>query len=81
MSTIYVLAFAEGVNAWSRFRDFNPYDVHRSLGLGLRLYLPMFGLLGFDYGIGIDNYNHNESFGKNLSRIGQFNIVLGIDPE
>ena len=80
MSTIYVLAFAEGVNAWNNFRDFDPFEVRKSVGLGLRLFLPMFGLLGFDYGIGIDNYRHQDSFGQNLSRIGQFNIILGFEP-
>lgn len=54
-ATIYVLSFAEGGNAWERFRDFNPYDIKRSAGLGLRLFLPMLGgLLGFDWAYGFD---------------------------
>lgn len=75
-STIYVLAFAQGGNAWNRFRDFNPFDVRRSVGLGLRVFLPMFGVLGFDYGIGFD-----KSGERTLSNLGDFNIVLGFEPE
>lgn len=75
-STIYVLAFAEGGNAWQNFSDFNPFDLKRSAGLGLRVFLPMFGMLGFDYGLGFDNANANS-----LSEMGNFNIVLGFEPE
>ncbi|MEZ4908058.1 MAG: hypothetical protein R2771_10585 [Saprospiraceae bacterium] len=53
-STIYGLLFAQAGNSWAKFRDFNPFDVKRAFGVGLRAYLPMFGLLGFDYGFGID---------------------------
>ena len=75
-STIYVLAFAEGGNAWQSFEDFNPFDLKRSAGLGLRVFLPMFGMLGFDYGLGFDNANASS-----LSEMGNFNIVLGFEPE
>lgn len=54
MSTIYALAFVEGGNAWKNFRDFNPFNIKRSAGVGLRIFLPMFGLLGIDYGYGFD---------------------------
>ncbi|MBK9688271.1 MAG: BamA/TamA family outer membrane protein [Saprospiraceae bacterium] len=53
-STIYVTCFLQGGNSWTRFREFNPFDVKSSAGLGLRVFLPMFGLLGFDYGFGFD---------------------------
>ncbi len=74
-STIYVLAFAQGGNAWRNLRDFNPFDVKRSAGLGLRVFLPMFGVLGFDYGIGFDKD------GDGFSDLADFNIVLGFEPE
>lgn len=74
-SSIYVLAFAQGGNAWRNLRDFNPFDLKRSVGLGLRVFLPMFGTLGFDYGIGFDKP------GDNLSDLGDFNIILGFEPE
>jgi outer membrane protein insertion porin family len=78
-STVYLLAFAEGGNAWQSYRDFNPFDLKRSAGLGIRVYLPMFGLLGFDYGIGFDKVNpQGTGF---FSRYGNFNIILGFEPE
>ncbi len=49
-ATIYTLAFAEAGNTWDSFREFNPFKVKRSAGIGLRVFLPMFGLLGLDYG-------------------------------
>ena len=76
-STIYVLAFAQGGNSWKEFRDFNPFDVKRSVGLGLRVFLPMFGVLGFDYGVGFDKTGADRS----LKTLGDFNIVLGFEPE
>jgi outer membrane protein insertion porin family len=79
-STIYVLAFAQGGNAWNSFEDFNPFDVNRSAGLGLRVFLPMFGTLGFDYGIGFDKPNLIAS-GAKWSEFGQFNIILGFEPD
>lgn len=54
MATVYVLGFLEAGNAWERFKDFNPYDVKRSSGLGVRIFLPMFGMLGLDWGYGFD---------------------------
>ncbi len=81
-STIYALAFAEGGNTWSDVRYFNPFDVKRTTGLGLRIYLPMFGTLGFDYGIGYDkNYGQNNSFGDYLRNNGRFSVILGFEPE
>ena len=54
-STIFVLAFLEGGNCWSDIRDFNPFQIKRSAGVGVRIYLPMIGLLGVDWGYGFDN--------------------------
>lgn len=77
-STIYAKIFAQGGNAWESFSDFNPFDMNRSVGGGLRVFLPMFGLLGFDYGIGFDkNLGDSATFGE----YAKFNIVLGFEPE
>ena len=54
MATVYILGFLEAGNAWSSMKNFNPYDVHRAAGFGARIYLPMFGLLGLDWGYGFD---------------------------
>jgi len=84
-STIYVLAFAQGGNAWRDAKDFNPFDMKRSVGGGLRVFLPMFGLLGFDYGIGLDKYNFVQGQGDvpvtGLGNMARFSIILGFEPE
>jgi outer membrane protein insertion porin family len=53
-STIYMLAFLEAGNCWAGFEQFQPFDLYRSAGFGVRVYLPMFGLLGLDWGYGFD---------------------------
>ena len=77
-STIYVTAFAQGGNAYANFKQYNPFDLRRSAGLGARVFLPMFGLLGFDYGFGFDK---NLPAGSKLTDYGTFNIILGFEPE
>ena len=78
-ATIYALAFAEAGNAWANVRDMNPFDLKKSAGLGLRVHLPMFGVLGFDYGIGFDKDPVGD--GGYLSRYGRFNVILGFEPD
>jgi len=73
-ATIFVLGFAEAGNSWAKYRDFNPFQVKRSAGFGLRVFLPMFGLLGLDYGWGFDNVPGNSSIGNGK---GQFHFTLG----
>ncbi|MBN2615316.1 MAG: BamA/TamA family outer membrane protein [Bacteroidales bacterium] len=53
-STIYVQAFVEAGNAWLGSKNFNPFDVKRAAGVGARIYLPMFGMLGLDWAYGFD---------------------------
>ena len=54
-ATIYALGFVEAGNDWFGVQNFNPFDVYRSAGIGLRIYLPMFGMLGIDWGYGFDD--------------------------
>lgn len=68
-STIYALAFLEGGNCWADIRDFNPFEIKRSAGVGVRIYLPMVGLLGVDWGYGFDN--------PDKSNRSQFHFVIG----
>jgi outer membrane protein insertion porin family len=68
-STIFVLGFLEGGNCWSDIRDFNPFQIKRSAGVGVRIFLPMIGLLGVDWGYGFDA---NDSTGGS-----QFHFVIG----
>ena len=53
-ATIYAMGFVEAGNCWLGFENFNPFKVYRSAGIGARIYLPMFGLLGLDWGYGFD---------------------------
>ncbi|MXV51416.1 outer membrane protein assembly factor BamA [Pedobacter sp. HMF7647] len=53
-ATVFLLGFAEGGNTWNSFKDFNPFNVRRSAGVGARVFLPIFGLLGIDYGYAFD---------------------------
>jgi len=53
-ATAFVTAFAEAGNTWNKFSDFNPFNVRRSVGVGAKIFLPIFGLLGIDYGYGFD---------------------------
>ncbi|WP_423127305.1 outer membrane protein assembly factor BamA [Gaoshiqia sp. Z1-71] len=71
-ATIYLLAFLEGGNAWMNFEDYNPFDLKRSAGLGVRIFLPMFGLMGIDWGYGFDPVNGDKSVGGS-----QFHFVMG----
>lgn len=76
-STIFGLAFFEAANGWKDYKDYNPFKLRRSVGLGMRFYLPMFGLLGFDYGIGLDRLTP----GGGLKGAGKFTFMLGFEPE
>ena len=67
-STIYALLFLEGGNCWSDIRDFNPFQIKRSAGVGVRVFLPMIGLLGVDWGWGFDDPVNGNS---------QFHFVIG----
>ena len=71
-STIYVLGFLEAGNAWNNFSDYNPFKLHRSAGAGVRIFLPMFGLMGIDWGYGFDKVpNQSDAAGS------QFHFVIG----
>jgi outer membrane protein insertion porin family len=71
-ATIYMLGFAEAGNAWSQAKDYNPFQLKRSAGVGLRIFLPMFGLLGFDYGWRFDDVPTNTGMQKS-----QFHFTIG----
>ena len=79
-ATIYGLAFVDAANAWDNFSQYNPFKLNRDAGLGIRIFLPMFGLLGLDYGIGIDRYDA-ASGNTSLKNIAKFNFMLGFEPE
>ena len=69
-TTIYGLAFIEGGNAWTAVRDFSPFDLKRSAGVGLRIFLPMVGMMGIDWAYGFDKV-YGERGGSH------FHFILG----
>jgi outer membrane protein insertion porin family len=71
-ATIYVMGFLEAGNAFGRFREFNPFDIKRAAGTGVRIFLPMFGLLGLDWGYGFDNVP-----GLSGRNGGEFHFTIG----
>ncbi len=79
-ATIYGLMFVDAANAWDNFSEYNPFVLNRDVGIGIRIFLPMFGLLGLDYGIGIDRYDAATGT-TGLKDIGKFNFMLGFEPE
>lgn len=60
-ATIYGTLFAEAGNCWSDIRYFNPFDVKRAAGVGIRIFLPMLGMIGFDMGYGFDKIGGQRS--------------------
>ncbi|HBX53625.1 MAG: outer membrane protein assembly factor BamA [Bacteroidetes bacterium RIFOXYA12_FULL_35_11] len=71
-ATLYALTFLEGGNCWYDFKNYNPFDIKRSAGIGIRIFLPMIGMLGVDWGWGFDDIP--GKIGGNKS---QFHFVLG----
>jgi outer membrane protein insertion porin family len=76
-STIYALTFFDAANGWYSFKDYNPFKLRRSVGVGMRFFLPMFGLLGFDYGVGLDRITP----GGGLKNASKFTFMLGYEPQ
>ena len=71
-TNIYGLAFAEGGNAWTNIKEFNPLNMKRSVGVGVRIFLPMVGLLGIDWAYGFDKLYGSSSYSGS-----HFHFILG----
>lgn len=71
-TNIYVLGFLEAGNAWHDISKFNPFDLKRSAGIGVRIFLPMIGMMGIDWGYGFDKINGSKEYGGS-----QFHFILG----
>ncbi len=71
MSTIYAMVYFEAGNAWAKYQDFNPTDLRRTTGVGVRIFLPMFGVLGLDYAWGL-----NEIPGLKEKNKGMFHFSI-----
>lgn len=85
-ATFFVLGFAEAGNTYTNIREYNPFNVKRSAGVGVRIFLPMFGMLGLDYGWGFDMLDpnahgyvpHNQQIMSKGYR-GQFHFTIGMN--
>lgn len=86
-ATFYALAFAEAGNTFPTFKDFNPFNVKRAAGVGIRVFLPMFGMLGLDYGFGFDKLDPwSRGFGtgsdidvQNKGFYGKLSFTIGMN--
>jgi outer membrane protein insertion porin family len=86
-ATVFVMAFAEAANTYTSLRTFNPFNVKRAVGGGVRIFLPMFGMLGLDYGWGFDTLDPHSSGitgqMENLRRTqgyaGKFTFTIGMN--
>ena len=87
-SKIFGLIFTEAANGWHNMRDYNPFQLKRSAGIGMRFFLPMIGIIGIDYGVRFDKYSPYEApidrtgnLFEYMSRYGHINFMLGFEPE
>lgn len=88
-ATIYGLIFAEAGNSYRTFKTYDPFSLNKAVGIGIRAFLPMFGLLGVDYGIRFDQPRNDEDnriqsakgFFDYIAKNGSFTIILGFEPE
>ncbi len=71
-TSMYALAFLEGGNAWSSVKKFNPFDMKRSAGIGVRIFLPMVGLMGIDWAYGFQKTINGQKAGGS-----QFHFIIG----
>ena len=71
-TNIYVLGFLEAGNAWHDIKKFNPFELKRSAGVGVRIFLPMIGMMGIDWGYGFDQVLGSKQYGGS-----QFHFILG----
>jgi len=71
-TSIYALGFVEGGNTWTKVGKFDPFDLKRSAGVGLRIFLPQIGMMGIDWAYGFDKVFGSTSYGGS-----HFHFVLG----
>ena len=85
-ASVWATAFYESGNSWNGFKEYNPFKLNRSVGMGIRAMLPMFGLLGVDYGVRFDSQPGSlitpaKGFFDYIGKNGEFTIILGFEPE
>jgi outer membrane protein insertion porin family len=86
-ATFFVMAWGEASNTYTNYKNFNPFNVKRAAGLGVRVFLPMFGMLGLDYGWGFDpldphatGYRNSDDYMRvNKGYFGNFSFSIGMN--
>jgi outer membrane protein insertion porin family len=85
-ATFFLLGFAEAGNSFPSLSSYSTFNLKRSAGLGVRIFLPMFGMLGFDYGFGFDTLDpHSRGYLQNNTTIsnqgysGHFHFTIGMN--
>jgi outer membrane protein insertion porin family len=76
-ATVYVLSFAEAGNAFNNYTNYNPYKLYRSAGVGARIFMSAFGLLGFDFGRAFDTVPRNGLNSSTAQDRNQFHFIIG----
>lgn len=71
-TSIYALGFVEAGNAWNKVGNFNPFQLKRSAGVGVRIFLPMIGMMGIDWAYGFDKVQNSSSPSGS-----QFHFIIG----
>jgi outer membrane protein insertion porin family len=80
-STIYGIAFFDAANAWNSYKSFNPFKLNRDAGVGIRVFLPMFGMLGLDYGMRFDSNSQNAITPNKPFKNTTIQFMLGVEPD
>ena len=77
--TIYALSFFDMGNIWSSFEIVDPFDLKRSAGVGVRVFIPMLGMLGYDIGYGFDTTDYDTSINGNTEPHGwEYHLIFGM---
>jgi outer membrane protein insertion porin family len=80
-STIYGIAFFDAANAWNSYKNLNPFKLNRDAGVGIRVFLPMFGMLGLDYGMRFDSNSQNPITPDKPFKNTTIQFMLGVEPD
>ena len=76
--TIYALSFFEMGNVWSNKNDLDPFDLKRSAGMGIRVFIPMLGMLGYDIGYGFDYTDYDEIYRGAKPHGWEYHLIFGM---
>ena len=76
--TIYALSFFEMGNVWLDMEDVDPFDLKRSAGIGIRVFIPMLGMLGYDIGYGFDYTDYDEIYNSTEPHGWEYHLIFGM---